>query len=47
MHAPALVNPRTSEVTTAKRVRHKLPPWVEPIPAKEGDHTTHYEGIRS
>ena len=43
----ALVDPRTIEVATAKRVRRKLPPWVEPVPAKEGDRTTCYEGIRS
>ena len=43
----ALVDPRAIEVATAKRVRRKLPAWVEPVPAKEGDRTTCYEGIRS
>ena len=47
MHNLALVDPRTFEVATAKRVRRKLPPWVDPVPAKEGDRTTCYEGIRS
>ena len=43
----ALVDPRTFEVATAKRARRKLPAWVDPVPAKEGDRTTCYEGIRS
>ena len=43
----ALVDPRTFEVATAKRVRRKPPAWVEPVPAKKGDRTTCYEGIRS
>lgn len=47
MHNLALVDPRSIKVATAKRVRRKLPPWVEPTPAKEGDRTTYYEGIRS
>lgn len=46
MHNLALVEPRTIEVATAKRVRRKLPSWVEPVPAKKGDRTTYYEGIR-
>ncbi len=47
MHNLALVNPRTIKVATTKRVRRKLPPWMEPVPAKESDRTTYYEGIRS
>ena len=47
MHDLALVDPRTIKVATGKRVRRKLPPWVEPVPTKEGDRTTYYEGIRS
>ena len=47
MHDLALVDPRSIKVATAKRVRRKLPSWVAPVPAKEGDRTTHYEGIRS
>lgn len=47
MHDLALVDPRTFEVATAKRVRRKLTPRVKPVPAKEGDRTTCYEGIRS
>ena len=42
-----LVDPRAIEVATAKRARRKLPAWVEPVPAKKGDRTTCYEGIRS
>ncbi len=47
MHDLALVDPRTIKVATAKRVRRKLPSWVDPVPAREGDRTTCYEGIRS
>ncbi len=47
MHNLALVDLQTIKVATAKRVRRKLPPWVEPVPAKEGDRITYYEGIRS
>lgn len=47
MHDLALVDPRTIKVATEKRVRRKLPSWVAPVPAKEGDRTTYYEGIRS
>ena len=47
MHNLALVDPRTIKVATEKRVRRKLPSWVAPVPAKEGDRTTYYEGIRS
>lgn len=47
MHGLALVDPRAIEVATPKRVRRRLPAWVEPVPALKGERTTHYEGIPS
>ena len=28
-------------------MRKNLPPWVEPVPARKGERTTFYDGIRS
>lgn len=47
MHGLALVDPRAIEVATPKRVRRKLPSWVEPVAAPKGERTTSYEGIPS
>lgn len=47
MHGLALVDPRTVQVATPKRVRRSLPPWVVAVPANEDGKTTFYEGIRS
>ena len=45
MHSLALVDPRAIEVATPKRVRRRLPSWVEPVSAPKGERTTSYEGI--
>lgn len=47
MHGLALVDPRAIEVATPKRVRRKLPSWVETVAAPKGERTTRYEGIPS
>ena len=47
MHGLALVNPRAIEVATPKRVRRRLPSWVEPVTAPKGERTMYYEGILS
>lgn len=47
MHDLALVDPRAFEVAAPRRVRKNLPPWVEPVPARKGERTTFYDGIRS
>ena len=47
MHSLALVDPRAIEVATPKRVRRRLPSWVEPVSAPKGERTTSYEGIPS
>ena len=46
-HGLALVDPRAIEVATPKRVRRRLPSWVEPVSAPKGERTTSYEGIPS
>ena len=35
-HGLALADPRAIEVATPKRVRRRLPSWVEPVSAPEG-----------
>ena len=47
MHGLALVDPRAIEVATPKRVRRRLPSWVEPVIAPKGERATSYEGIPS
>lgn len=47
MHGLALVDPRAIEVATPKRVRRRLPFWVEPVTAPKGERTTSYEGVPS
>lgn len=47
MHSLALVDPRAIEVATPKRVRRRLPSWVESVSAPKGERTTSYEGIPS
>lgn len=47
MHGLALVDPRAIEVATPRRVRRRLPAWVEPVAAPKGVHATLYEGIPS
>ena len=47
MHGLALVDPRAIEVATPKRVRRRLPAWVEPVAAPKGERATSYEGIPS
>ena len=47
MHGLALVDPRAIEVATPKRVRRRLPSWVEPVTAPKGERATSYEGIPS
>lgn len=47
MHGLALVDPRTLEVAVPRRMRKKLPAWIEPVPAPKGERTTFYDGIRS
>lgn len=47
MHGLALVEPRAIEVATPKRVRRRLPAWVEPVAAPKGERATGYEGIPS
>lgn len=44
-HGLALVDPRAIEVATPKRVRRRLPSWVEPVSAPKGERTTSYEDI--
>ena len=46
-HGLALADPRAIEVATPKRVRRRLPSWVEPVSAPKGERTTSYEGIPS
>ena len=41
MHGLALIDPRAIEVATTKRVRRRLPSWVEPVTAPKGERTTH------
>ena len=47
MHRLALVDLRAIEVATPKRVRRKLPSWVELVTAPKGERATSYEGIPS
>ena len=41
------VNPRQVKVAVRRRARPKLPPFVELTRAKDGVHTTFYEGLAS
>ena len=41
------LHPRAIEVAMPKRVRRKLPSWVEPVAALKGKRATSYEGIPS
>lgn len=47
MHDLALVDPRTLEIAVPRRVRRKLPAWIELVPAPKGERTTFYDGIHS
>jgi len=47
MHGLALVNPARITIATPRRVRKKLPRYINPVPAKVGTEVTHYEGIPS
>lgn len=47
MHGLALVDLHAIEVATPKRVRRKLPPWVEPVAAPKGERATSYKSIPS
>lgn len=47
MHDLALVNPVKTSVATTKRIRKKLPAWVQVVAAKSTDEVTNYEGISS
>ena len=46
MHDLALVNPKRLTVGTPKRVRRKLPPWIE-VATAIGKSVVNYEGIPS
>lgn len=39
------VNPRTIKVAVNRRARPKLPPYIELVRVKDGERTTHYEGL--
>lgn len=47
LHDLGLVNPRTIKVGTTRRVRRRLPAWVEHIQRTDDVDVTEYEGIRS
>lgn len=47
MHNLALVNPLKTTVATTKRVRKKLPGWIQAVKANSSDAITTYEGIPS
>jgi predicted transcriptional regulator of viral defense system len=47
LHELALVNPRAIKVGTARRVRRRLPDWVELIQRTDDVDITEYEGVRS
>lgn len=47
MHNLASVNPDAIEVGTSKRIRKKLPPYIETVRRPPGDAITLYDGIPS
>lgn len=47
MHNLALVNPVKTTVATSKRIRKKLPAWIEVVKTDEGEKIANYEGIPS
>lgn len=47
LHELALVNPRAIKVGTTRRVRRRLPDWVELVRRTDDVDVTEYEGIRS
>lgn len=47
LHGLALVNPEKIKVATAKRVRKKIPDWIEIVNEAEPCDMVHYAGIPS